>query len=216
LKIDLVPFSFFIIVCGDYLLKELLNTASTYNEKDLLLRIAAGDEQAFGQLLRAYGETVYSQAIAYTKSVETAEELTQDVFLRVWRNREKLPDLASFENWLFIIARNLIFDSFRKKIQAPVPAIADTDPATPALQMEYKESYQLLLNGINQLPEKRQRVFRMSRLEGKTHEQIAEELGINKVTVAQYIVLSLNFLKTYLKENTGNTILVLILLRGWS
>ena len=54
----------------------------------------------------------------------------------------------------------------------------------------------------------------MSRLEGMTHEQISETLGIHKVTVAQYIVKSLNFLKSYLEEHTGDTILVIILLRG--
>lgn len=64
------------------------------------------------------------------------------------------------------------------------------------------------------MPEKRQQVFRISRLEGMSHEKIAVALGIHKLTVAQYIVKSLSFLKTYLEDHTEDTVLVIILLRG--
>lgn len=188
-------------------------------QQALLARVAEGDEQAFAQLVRDYGETIFSQSLAFVKSVPQAEELTQDIFMKVWRNRAKLTQVEHFENWLFILARNMIFDSFKVKVSSTLEftgAEGGIDLLTPDLHTEQRNTYQLLLKGIEQLPDKRQQVFRMSRLEGMSHEQIAEALGIHKVTVAQYIVKSLSFLKTYLEEHTGDTILVIILLRGLS
>ncbi len=185
-------------------------------EKELLAKVAKGDERAFALLVNQYADTIYSHCLAYVKSVEKAEELAQDIFLKVWAVRNKLMEVDRFEDYLFVIARNTIYRSFRKKVQELVAITSDeaeTD-LVPDLQTEYRDSYQLLLRGIEQLPEKRRQVFRMSRLEGMTHEQISQALGIHKVTVAQYIVKSLSFLKSYLEEHTGDTILVIILLRG--
>lgn len=199
-------------VTDHYLAKE-----SIHMEQGLLDAVAEGDEQAFARLVRAFGDTIFSQSLAFVKSVPHAEELTQDIFMKVWRKREMLKEVEHFENWLFILARNMIFDSFKIKINCPLQFAgieAGVDLMTPDLHAEGRDTYQLLLKGIEQLPEKRQQVFRMSRLEGMSHEQIAQELGIHKVTVAQYIVKSLSFLKSYLEEHTGDTILVIILLRG--
>lgn len=82
----------------------------------------------------------------------------------------------------------------------------------PDQQIEFKETYQILLKGIELLPEKRREVFKKSRLEGKTHEQIANELGIHKDTVSQYIVKALIFLRTYLYENSDNRVILLLIL----
>ena len=185
-------------------------------EKELLAKVAKGDERAFALLVGKYADTIYSHCLAYVKSVERAEELAQDIFFKIWSVRDKLPEVDRFEDYLFILARNTIYRSFRKKVQELVAITSEgmeTD-MVPDLQTEYRNSYQLLLRGIEQLPEKRRQVFRMSRLEGMSHEQISQVLGIHKVTVAQYIVKSLSYLKTYLKEHTGDTILVCILLRG--
>lgn len=176
----------------------------------MLARVAEGDEQAFAQLVRDYGDTIYSQSLAFVKSVPQAEELTQDIFMKVWRNRAKLTSVDHFENWLFILARNMIFDSFKVKVASPLEftgAEGGIDLLTPDLQAEQRDTYRLLLKGIEQLPGKRQRVFRMSRLEGMSHEQIAQVLGIHKIMVAQYIVKSRSFLKSYLKEHTDDTII---------
>ncbi len=186
------------------------------DKRELLALVAEGDENAFARLVREYGDTIFSQSLAFVKSVPQAEELTQDIFMKVWRNRGKLVQVDNFDNWLFILARNLIFDSFKVKVNSPLQFAAPEgiDLLSPDLVAEERDTYRLLLEGIAMLPEKRQQVFRMSRLEGMSHEQIADALGIHKVTVAQYIVKSLSFLKTYLESHTGDTVLVIILLRG--
>ena len=185
------------------------------NEKALLFRVAEGDEKAFSLLMRQYSATVYSHCLAYLKSVDQAEEITQDIFLQIWHIRGKLREIERFEDYLFILSRNLIYRSFRKIIKemATLSDQHNMEPAQqPDLQTEYRDSYQLLLKGIELLPEKRKQAFKLSRLEGKKHDEIAAIMGINKVTVAQYIMLAIDFLKSYLKQHSGDAILVTIIL----
>ena len=134
-------------------------------------------------------------------------------------NRDKLAEVRSLENYLFIVARNQIVNETRRRIQSlygqPEEAIAS--PAlTPDLQTEYKESYRLLLRGIELLPEKRRRVFKMSRLEGMSNEQIAAELDMHKDTVYQYITKALLFLKVYMEEHSKDTLFVILMLANMS
>ena len=207
------------------ILAKLENKYHDTNPADLaeILRlISEGDQRAFALLVNKYADTIYSHCLAYVKSVEQAEELSQDIFLKIWAIRTKLKEIERFEDYLFVLSRNLIYRSFRKKVREMVSIAGgnvetdlESDLPTPDLQTEYRASYQLLLKGIDQLPEKRRQVFRMSRLDGMNHEQISQTLGIHKVTVAQYIVKSLNFLRSYLKEHAGDAILIIILLRGW-
>lgn len=194
---------------------------------DLLSRVAEGDEKAFAALIRLYWKNIYAHALSWVRSAEEAEELTQDIFLKVWHSRETLPEMENFENWLFIISRNAILSAVRKKLSRPAflqqqeleenslrPDLLSENSQRPDLLSEKRQHYQVLLEGIALLPEKRQQVFRMSRLEGLTHEQIAERLGMHKDTVAQYIVKAVTFLKSYLREHIGDSLMVIILLGG--
>ena len=179
--------------------------------------IAEGDEKAFADLIRLYWKNIYAHALSWMRSAEEAEELTQDIFLKVWHSRGQLAGVENFENWLFIVSRNTIVSAVRKKLSRPSflqQQEQEENSLRPDLLSENRQHYQVLLNGIGLLPEKRQQVFRMSRLEGLTHEQIAERLGMHKDTVAQYIVKAVAFLKIYLQEHIGDSLLVIILLGG--
>jgi len=167
-----------------------------------------------------YWNRIYSQGLAYLKSAQQAEEITQDIFMKVWTTRQRLEEVRSFDNYLFIIARNHIFNETRKKIAlvCGLPEQAIQHPETsslPDLQTEYKESYRQLLKGIELLPEKRKQVFKLSRLEGLSNEEIAAQLGIHKDTVYQYLVKSLLFLRSYMQEHAGDTLLALFLFEEW-
>ena len=194
-----------------------LHTEKTHNNANLLLKVADGDELALATLVRLYWRNIYAQALSWVKSAEEAEELTQDIFIKVWNARTQLPQVDNFENWLFIIARNTILSAVRKRLSRPA-FLQQQDLEESALRpdqaLEHRQHYQLLLSGISLLPEKRQQVFKMSRLEGLTHEQIANQLGMHKDTVAQYIVKAVAFLRSHLQEHLGDTLLVIILLAG--
>ena len=191
---------------------------SSHNDYPLLLQVAGGDEKALAALVRLHWRGVYAQALSWLKSAEEAEELTQDVFIKVWNAKEQLPQVDNFDNWLFIIARNAILSAVRKRLSQPTflqQQEGQENHLRPDRLTEGRQHYQLLMTGISLLPEKRQQVFRMSRLDGLTHEQIAERLGMHKDTVAQYIVKAVAFLRSYLQEHLGDSLLVIILLTGF-
>ncbi|HEY4290762.1 MAG TPA: sigma-70 family RNA polymerase sigma factor [Puia sp.] len=193
------------------------NNGKEPGESDLLARVATGDQLAFAEMVRRYWNTIYSHGLVYLKSAPRAEEITQDVFMKIWTGREKLPEVRNLDNYLFIIARNHIFNEARKKINLIYGDVGERAETSflPDLQTEYKESYQQLLKGIELLPEKRRQVFKLSRLEGLSNEQIATRLGIHKDTVYQYLVKALLFLRAYMQEHMGGTLLVLLLIREW-
>jgi RNA polymerase sigma factor (sigma-70 family) len=184
----------------------------------LLVQIAEGNEEALAGLIRLYWKNVYAHALSWIKSAEEAEELTQDIFLKVWIARGQISQVDNFENWLFIITRNALASAVRKKINRPTflqEQEREENSLRPDHLLESRQHYLVLLTGISLLPERRQQVFRMSRLEGRTHEEIAQQLGMQKDTVAQYIVKAVAFLKSYLHEHLGDSLLMIFLLAGY-
>src|SRR5882757_232877 len=90
-----------------------IRTLPLPNETDLLTRVAEGDEKAFEKIFHHYRPKIYSYAFHLFRNIGLADELVQEVFLKVWLNRDKLPHLLKFESWVFIIARNQVFDTLK-------------------------------------------------------------------------------------------------------
>lgn len=173
----------------------------SYDEQELLLLIAEGDQKAFTQLVDLYWKKVYGHALAYVKSVPRAQEITQDIFLNVWNKRERLKEVRDFKNFLFILGRNQIISSMRKKLEE----LTDNDflkvaqnVSLPDEQLQYKETQHIILEAIEQLPPARKIIFKMSRIEGLSYEEISIKMNISKNTVKGHIVLALNFVRTYI------------------
>ena len=89
-----------------------------YNEQDILCQVANGDEKAFSILIKQYSAVVYTHALMYLKNAVLSEEVTQDVFMSVWRKREELPVVNNFKGYLHVISRNRIISEFRKKMES--------------------------------------------------------------------------------------------------
>ncbi|MVT08598.1 RNA polymerase sigma factor [Chitinophaga tropicalis] len=181
------------------------------SERELLAQVAAGDEAAFRTVVRFYHPRVFSHALAFTKSYPEAEEITQDIFLKVWQQRDKLPAIESFRNFLYISGRNQIISSMRKQVMQTGQTTEDPleENLLPDQQYQYKEMYHLILKAIEQLPPQQKAVFTLSRLEHLSHEQIAEKLNISKHAVNWHIVQALGNLRNYL-ANYPEVLILLI------
>jgi RNA polymerase sigma-70 factor (family 1) len=190
-----------------------LNTSDPYDEKEILLRVASGDATAFHRLVDEYWKKVYGHAVSYVKSPQRSQEITQDIFVKLWQRRDELTAIEHFKSWLFILSRNYIISAIRKKLRETSLA-PDQDMLEltnqPDQQLQYKEVYNYIQKGIDSLPPMRQQVFRMSRMEGLSHEEIALKLGIARNTVKQHIVLALNTLREHLRLYMKNTPLLVI------
>lgn len=186
------------------------------NEKHLLLQIAQDDEHAFRQLFEAYRKPVYSYIVYLIKSEVLADEILQDVFLKIWLSRNDLTEIKSFQAWLYTITRNKILDTLR--VQAKEILIKQAVPdITPAYEMEDKlretEYAALLHNAISQLSPKQQQVYQLSRENGLKINEIAVELNISSSTVKTHLMQALRTIKKHLQPHLHTIITGLLFLR---
>ncbi|GEC71553.1 RNA polymerase sigma-70 factor, ECF subfamily [Flavobacterium flevense] len=185
------------------------------NESALLLGIASGDELSYTKLVEKYWQKVLQHALSFVKSYPVAEELTQDIFIQIWEKRNKLSEVNSFENYLFIVSRNLIISHIRKKL-TETDSLKDQKLQElffkPDEQYEFQELVKILNEGAALLQEPRRSIFLLSRMEGKDTEYISKELGLATRTVRWHLLQALNFLRNHLHNHYIISFITLILL----
>jgi RNA polymerase sigma-70 factor (ECF subfamily) len=183
--------------------------ASTYlnNENEILLRVAEGDEKAFALIVDHYTDIIYPHLLSYIKNAEKAEEITQDIFLRIWNNRTRLAAMENFPGYVYIITRNRAKTAFKEQLadraKVVIDPLSDILADAEAVSLEVKELHRVLQQAIENLPPRRKEVFLLSRVENLTYDQIAAQLNISRSAVRQHIVEALVFLRSYLKETLG-------------
>lgn len=179
---------------------------SSNNESLLLEMAAAGDRRAFTQLYKDHLNNVFNYIFLFTKSKEETEELIQDVFVKIWENREKLPDVQFFKSYLFKMAKNKLIDQVRhQQIKYRVFAevkrtkVASEDITTN--QAAYKEYYLIVQQAIEKLPTKRKFIFKLSTENGLSHDEIAARLNISKSAVKKQLYNASDFVRNYLAKH---------------
>ena len=186
-----------------------------HNEHRLLRQLAEGDESAFVEIFNYYRQQVFKVAFLYLKSETVAEEMVQEVFLKVWQSREKLPSIERFQDWFFIIARNLITSHLRKMARDQKMRLQWTQER-PQFDKEADEKLhsrelsEILNQAVSSLPPQQQAVFRLAKDEMLTYHAIAEKLGISPHTVRTHMSRALDTLRTYLEGNDDVLISVAI------
>ena len=193
-----------------------LNEVAVENEKELLLEVAAGNELAFRKLFHVYWNKVYAVSIDFTKSEPLAEEIVQDVFLKIWLKREYLVSVLKFDDYLFTVARNHIYNVLRKKTaersfvnQLENHFLEHSNLAEQ--ELHFKETRDLVNKAVELLPAQQRMVFTLSRNEGMDHNQIAEKLGISKLTVKSHMNRALQFIKQFLHKHSDGEFVYFLL-----
>lgn len=184
--------------------EDMIQTEFDTDDK-LIDRLRKGDVDAFDGIYHRYAGKLFAFSLKYLKSKEEAEELVQSVFLKLWENQTTLKKETSFKSYLFTIAYNEICNLFRKrKYQQNFieNTIFEKPQASTEIesQIEYRSVLEQVEQIIAQLPEKQRSVFLKSRQEGKSTKEIAEELGLSRGTVDNYISESLKFIRANLND----------------
>ena len=192
----------------------ILTTAPTYQLPDLIARIAQGDERAFRSFYDIHWNRIYSTALAFTQSHQHAMDIVQETFLRCWRNRERLSTLDNVEAFLYTIAKNRIKTLLhRHRDQLIADRFATIDPADPAASPESKHAlkqfHELVHSATELLPAQQAQVFRLSRFEQLSYEEIATALSISPATVRNHLIKALNFMRTHFAERYQDLLFLL-------
>ncbi len=171
---------------------------------DLIGRLKQNDKEAFNLLFYMYAEKLFKFSMTFFNSTSEAEEVVQEVFLKIWVNRKSISNPSTFNSYIYTIAKNLIFNNLKKNVYKkkyesylytnPRPHLNDTEN-----EVIYEETLQQIEAALDQLPKKRKEVFLLSRRDGLKNKEIAEKLEISIKTVETHMSLSLKFLKDTLR-----------------
>ncbi|NML21344.1 RNA polymerase sigma-70 factor [Pseudoflavitalea sp. G-6-1-2] len=184
-----------------------MSTLSIYEQQELFKKIAAGDIAAFRQLFDLYRLRLFAAALKITKSGYAAEEIVQEIFTALWESRSNLENVENPPAYIFTVAYNKTFRFLKKtagdnaRLQALMKRAEDRDNHTEEW-IDVRESQQILEFAIRQLPTKRQLIYRLSREEGLSYEQIAERLHLSKLTVKKQMALALQNLRSIVSKHS--------------
>jgi RNA polymerase sigma-70 factor (ECF subfamily) len=164
-------------------------------------RLGDGDHAAFDALFTRYYPIVKSFLTGFIKDPDAVCDMTQDIFLKVWINRVAISQVLSFKAYLFRMAKNMVYDYYehnavREKYdhkQQEKPGNLYADLIEEEL---YARELSLLIDlAIEEMPPQRKRIFTLSRKEGLSNDEIAQQLGISRRTVENHITQALNDLR---------------------
>ena len=177
-----------------------MNSETIHTEKELLLLAAQGSEPAFTLLFNRYKHKLYSYLLPLTTSPQIAEDIIQDTFLKLWKDRASLKDIDYFNAYLFTMTRNLAINSFKRMaretaILAALQPQQNNPAATVADNLSLKEVEQLLHQTIQSLPPQQKLIYTLSREQGLKHEDIAHQLHLSSSTVRNHIVQALRTIR---------------------
>lgn len=188
-----------------------------YDEKRIIAQIKRGNLSAFDELYAQYSKRLYAFIYGYLKSHENTEEIIQDIFIKIWENRNKLKEDLSFNSYIFTIAKNNIFNCFRKRANEEsykkhLMYTQDLVHTKTEDDLVYADLEKLANLAIEQLPPKRKQIFILSRRKGMTYQEIADHLAISTSTVEIQMSKALKYLKEHLSyHNSGISVSVVLL-----
>ncbi|MES1213962.1 MAG: RNA polymerase sigma-70 factor [Bacteroidota bacterium] len=173
-------------------------------------------ENAFTSLFVTYKERLFGYVLAVTHTHYIAEEITQEIFLKLWLCRNELDLIDNPESYLFTIARNKTLNHLRKahydeKLMRDLKAQMRPSSNDVEEQVTLSESDRLLQEAVTLLSPQRQLVYKLSRNHGLNHQEIAKQMRLSRNTVKNHLVQALRFIRTYM-HNNGIFIFIFFLL----
>ncbi|HEY4207656.1 MAG TPA: sigma-70 family RNA polymerase sigma factor, partial [Puia sp.] len=155
--------------------------------------------------------------MAYVKNEHAAREIVQIVFIKIWDQRERLRDIQSLKDYLFILARNTVFDHFRK-VTIETSGLAYLRQKDPALHnnnvlvnMQERECGQLLRQVISRLPSQQRQAYLMASEQEMSYEEIADRMQLSRLTVKRHLELARRFVRKYLHHHLHQQAIVPLL-----
>lgn len=173
------------------------------NDEKLLEDLRKGNIEAFEKLFRRYYASLFNYAMVYVKQKDDAEEVVQDLFFNLWKNKEKLNITSSIKSYLFRSVYNNSIQLVRKKrktISVESEQIKKDEGKSESDHLQYKELNDSIQKVLSILPERSRKIFELSRFEGLKYQEIAEKLSISVKTVEANMTKTLKTFRKHLKQ----------------
>ena len=179
-------------------------TDTLMDERELVLRLIDGDEDAFCELYAAYKNRLLYFAMKFVKS-------------RVWQSRRFINPDASFSSYLYTIVRNRILNQIRDmanedKLKEHILSHAVDSANETNNKILFDDLKDVVSRALEQLTPRQREVFNMSRDLQMSHKEIAEALGVSVNTVQEHISVSLKVIRAYLTKYSGTSADILLIL----
>ena len=175
--------------------------------QEFVIRLKRGDKQAFQELYSGFAPKIFRFALNWLKNRADAEELLQEVFLKLWEKKEYLDPDQNIRSYIFKIAVNTIYDFVRKKNLERAFSdytknnFSDFNEKTWH-EVIWNDMVAKLNHLVSVLPEQQRKIFRMSREDGLSNDQIAEKLNLSKRTVENQLYRAMLYLKKQFKTES--------------
>lgn len=190
-----------------------MSIRAIHNEKELLALASQADQGAFTTLFHMYKQKLYGYVLRLTESEMLAEDIVQDVFLKLWNDHDSLNTIDNFGSYLFRMSKNQVINHFKRMAHETL-IVAELFQQNPAGHNEtqeivaLKDIEKILGDILEKLPPQQKSVYRLSREEGRTHDEIANLLKISPNTVKNHIVQAMSTIRTQLRKHAEMMLLV--------
>ncbi len=178
------------------------------NDLLVLKKIKEGDIKTFEEVFRHYYAPLCFYSFGITGRKDVAEEIIQELFYVLWKDRQDIQVLRSVKNYLYGAVRNqslqyLEHRHVQERHRQSVLQTAESEQnLTPDLQLEYKELENVINRTLKQLPERRLKIFRMHRIEGKKYKEIADYLAVSVKTIEAEMTKAYQVLRQEIERYT--------------
>ncbi len=186
---------------------------NTYNEKHLLLLVSKGSTEAFHKIFDHYRDKIFSFAMYLTKTDFLAEEITQEVFVRIWNAREKLPEIEIFCAYIRTIARNVASNHLKRLAieKIVIKNLSESEKNFPRSNdgTESLDSlFRIHQEAIKILSPKQQKAYTLHHIQGLKNQDIAQIMNISVYTVKEYLKNATKSVRKYVETKVDLLVLI--------
>lgn len=187
-----------------------------YEDEQLLQQLAQDSAYAFQLIFDRYRNHIYRVALSFLKTPAGAEEVVQDVFIKLWYHRKNLTEIKSLESWLYVVAKNVTLNQMKKNAHEWIArnkySNQHPDSECSTEQTVDLHEYQTWLNQtLSKLPEQQRKVYQMARMDGLSYKEIAEVMNLSPLTVKKHMARALEYLRKSLHNRNENWLIFILL-----
>jgi RNA polymerase sigma-70 factor (family 1) len=194
-----------------------MNTINKEELQSLLHQVAVGEEAAFGRLFHLFSPNIYTTTFRIVNNEWIAEEVVQDVFLKIWVARASLVEVNNFDSWLYTMVKNISYDAIRRtqrdkhNFNLLVKDSISLYYPESDYQLQEKEFHKILNDAIERLPAKQKATYKLIKEENLKREQVAVELNISPETVKSNLDHAMRSIRAFCMAHLKDVPMIFIL-----